>query len=414
MPNTLKGLKEPRDIRREFPIFVHNKDLVFLDNASTTQKPAQVIQCLKDFYEHSYANIHRGVYRLSEEATRRYEAVRDKVAFFLGGVESREIIFTSGVTDSINLIAFSWCQKFLKPGDEILLTVLEHHSNLVPWQLAAERSGAHIKYIPLTPEHRLDCEKARELITTKTKIVSFAHVSNVLGTISPIKHLIELAHSVGAIVVIDGAQAVPHFDVNVLDLDCDFYAFTGHKLLGPSGVGVLYGKAKWLEAMPPYRGGGQMIRSVKLEGSTWADIPYKIEAGTPPIADVIGLGAAIDYLQTLDRVKSLAHDLHLGNRLLAFLATKHDVRTFVKDSTDWVGVVAFHHKGIHPHDMSAFMDAHQVCVRGGHHCAEPLMKFLGVPATLRVSAYIYNHESDIEIFMRAFHEAEKTFNHSDS
>jgi len=401
----------PETIRSRFPVF-NDKDrpLHYLDSAASSQKPAGVIERIQQCYSQEYANIHRGVYQLSEKATFAYEATRDKLATFLGGVSRQEVILTTGTTEGINLIARTWGEENLRQGDEILLTIAEHHSNIVPWQILAEKTGAVVRFIPLREDLRLDMDKARSMINEKTRVVAFAHVSNVLGTIHPVRELISLAKSVGAITVIDGAQAVPHFSVNVRELDCDFYSFSGHKMLGPSGVGVLYGKEALLDAMPPFMGGGDMIASVTTKGSTWNELPYKFEAGTPPIVPVTALAPAIDFLETTDLPAALNHDLNLAGQLIDALKDRPGLRLFANGSReDWVGIVTFFHETIHPHDMAAIQDSHHVCVRAGHHCAQPLMNWLGVPATTRVSPYLYNTQEDIDAFLNAYEEAEKLF-----
>lgn len=402
------------NLRAQFPFFSHPKtqSLAYLDNAATTQKPLRVIERLRTYYEHQNANVHRGVYKLSEEATLYFEGTRKKAAEFLQAPNTKDIVFSSGTTASINLIAQSWGGMDLKAGDEILLPISEHHSNIVPWQLIAQRTGAILKFIPLNESYRLDVEAAQKLVSKRTKIITMAHVSNVLGIIHPIEQLIALAKDCGAISVIDGAQAIPHFDVDVKALDCDFYAFSSHKICGPTGVGVLYGKTKQLASMPPFLGGGDMISKVSISGSSWKEPPHRFEAGTPNIADIIAMGEAIDFLGSFDRKAALKADISLGVKVLEFLKTKKQVRLFTQTSKtvqDWVGIVPFFHQVIHPHDMAAIQDAAGVCVRAGQHCAEPLMDALGVSSTTRVSPYIYNNESDITRFMEAFEKAENIF-----
>ena len=396
-------------VRSLFPIFNQQEKLHYLDSAATSQKPQVVIDAVKEAYSSLNANVHRGVYRLSESATRAFEGTRDKVASFLGNVKREEVIFTSGTTAAINLIARAWGESEIKSGDEIVLTVAEHHSNLVPWHQLAEKTGATIKYIPLNDKLRLDLDAAKKLITDKTKLVACAHVSNVLGIIHPIEHIISLAKQVGAKTLIDGAQAVPHLEIDVKSLDCDFYCFSSHKVLGPTGVGVLYGKKQVLDAMPPFLGGGDMIESVSLEGSTYAPLPYKFEAGTPPIAQVIGLGAALDFLTGLDRKSALLHDRQLGMYAFEALKDNPHMTLHVHPGDDWIGTITFTHKIIHPHDLAAFQDSHGVCIRAGHHCAQPLMSVLQSPATTRMSPYLYNNRSDIDAFLDAISKAEQVF-----
>jgi SufS family cysteine desulfurase len=395
-------------LRELFPMFARDPELVYLDSAATSQKPRSVIERMDQYYSFENANVHRGVYQLSEEATRAFEGARATVARALGAAE-KEIIFTRGTTEAINLAAFSAGQAFLQAGDEIVLTVAEHHSNIVPWQLAAARHGAKVRFIPLRDDKRLDLDAARQIIGPKTKIVALAHISNVLGIIHPIREVIALAKAVGALTLIDGAQGVAHLPIDVKELDCDFYAFSGHKMFGPTGIGVLYGKAERLDAMPPYQGGGDMIEQVTLEGSTWNVLPSKFEAGTPNIAGAIGLGAAFEFMDNLDLSGTLAHDRQLGLELLEGLKEFPGVKTFVQPGPDWIGIVTFVHRDVHPHDLAAVCDSERVCIRAGHHCAQPLMQVLGVPATARVSPFLYNEHRDIERFLGALRKAEKLF-----
>jgi cysteine desulfurase / selenocysteine lyase len=394
---------------QDFPIISENKEIVFLDSAASSQKPQVVIDRISRYYEKENANIHRGIYALSENATAEFETARKKISNFLHVPDENEIIFTKGTTESINLVAMTWGRKFLNKDSEVVLSVCEHHSNIVPWQILKDEIGFEIKYIPLTDDHRLDVEAAGRLITEKTKLVSIGHVSNVLGVIHPVEKIIELAKHVGARVFLDGAQGVPHLDVDVKKLDCDFYCFSAHKILGPTGVGVLYGKREVLESMPPFHGGGDMIETVALEGSTWADIPHKFEAGTPNIAGVIGTGVAVEYLMSLDRDAALKHDVQLGSYLLEKLDKFEHVKVFVNHTSDWVGVVTFAHDQIHAHDLAAMCDREGVCVRAGHHCAMPLLKELGVSSTLRASPYIYNTKGDMDKLIEALKKAEELF-----
>ena len=396
-------------VKSQFPIFHQQEKIHYLDSAATSQKPQLVINAVSEAYSKLNANVHRGVYRLSEAATNAYEQTRDKVAYFLGNVKREEVIFTSGTTAAINLVARTWGESELQVGDEIVLTVAEHHSNLVPWHQLAKKTGASIKYIPLKSDFRLDLEAAKQIISHRTKLVACAHVSNVLGIIHPIKEIIALAKQVGAKTLIDGAQAVPHLASNIVELDCDFYCFSSHKMLGPTGVGVLYGKKALLDSMPPFLGGGDMIATVSLEGSTFAPLPYKFEAGTPPIAQVIGLGAAVDFLSSIDRKSALEHDRQLGQFALESLAKNPHINLHTQGGDDWIGTVTFTHKVIHPHDLAAFQDSQGVCIRAGHHCAQPLMSILKTPATTRMSPYIYNDRSDIDAFLTAIAKAEEVF-----
>lgn len=396
-------------IRSQFPILASPNPISYLDNAASSQKPQRVIDRTSQYYAFEHANVHRGVYKLAEKATAEYEKVRAQAAAFLGGVDKQEIIFTSGTTQSINLIAQTWGRQFLKEGDEILLTIAEHHSNIVPWQMLAASHGLKIKFIPLDENFRLDLQSAKRLLSKRTKLLAFAHVSNVLGVIHPVKELIKLAKEVGAVTVIDGAQSIPHFDVNVRDLGCDFYAFSSHKMCGPTGVGVLYGRKELLSIMPPYQGGGEMIAKVSVDGFTPNVLPFKFEAGTPNIAGVIGLGEALAFLKSFDRAELLAADLALSKKFLAALSGNKNIKVFLTETRDWVGVLSFHHSKIHPHDIASMLDMENVCVRAGHHCAQPLMTFLNVPATTRVSPYLYNNEDDLNKFLVGMEKAEKLF-----
>jgi SufS family cysteine desulfurase len=396
----------PTSIRDAFPFLKQETAIHYLDNAATSQKPQRVIDRMMHFYSFETSNVHRGVYKLAEQATAFYEGARKQIAYFVGEVDPREIIFTSGTTDSINLVAQSWGGTFLKAGDEILVTIAEHHSNKVPWQMVAKARGAKVVFAPLNEHHRVDLNATKKLINKRTKIVAFAHVSNVLGVIHPVKELVALAKQVGAITVIDGAQAIPHFDVNVRDLDCDFYAFSSHKMCGPTGVGVLYGRLQHLEAMPPYRGGGEMIRTVTTEESTWNQVPHKFEAGTPHIGGVIGLSEAVAFLQNLDREKIFSDDVELAKKFMKELKKYKEVKIFVDSTEDWIGTISFHHNSIHPHDIATILDSENVCVRAGNHCAQPLMRFLGVPATTRISPFLYNDDQDLEKFVIGFKKVE--------
>lgn len=394
--------------RDDFPIFKQNKDLCYLDSAATSQKPNVVIEAIDRYYRSQNANVHRGIYHLSEQATEAYEQARCKAQGFIGARHAHELVFTKGTTESINLVASSWCDANLKAGDEIVLSVAEHHANIVPWQMAAKKAGATVKYIELTHDYRLDLDHAASLISEKTKLVAIAHVSNVLGVIHPIKDLIALARKVGAKVLIDGAQGAVHLPVDVKALDCDFYAFGGHKVLGPTGIGILYAKEEILEKMPPYQFGGDMIETVTTEGSTWAELPNKFEAGTPNIAGAVGLGVALDYLSQLPRKHLLEHERRLGTRCLEALESE-GAKVFAKPGDDWVGIVSFSHPKMHPHDIASVCASDGVCVRAGHHCAQPLMKVLGVGASSRVSPFLYNNDDDIDRFIKSFKKARDLF-----
>jgi cysteine desulfurase/selenocysteine lyase len=385
-------------VRQDFPILhqeVYGKPLVYLDNAATTQKPRVVIEAIRTYYERDNANIHRGLHALSERATDAYEKTRAKVCRFLGAREEREIVFTRGTTESINLVAASYGRQVLRPGDEIVVSTLEHHSNIVPWQLACEWTGARLRVIPITDAGELDLQQYEQLLGPRTKIVAISHVSNALGTINPIKRIVEAAHSVGARVLVDGAQAAPHLPIDVVDLGCDFYAFSGHKVFGPTGAGVLWGRAELLEEMPPYQGGGEMIRSVSFERSTWNRIPHKFEAGTPAIADVIGLGAAIDYVTSIGLPAIGEHERDLLEYATAQLRGIPKVR-IVGTAREKASVLSFVIDDIHPHDIGTVLDREGVAIRAGHHCAQPLMQRLGLSATARASFALYNTRAEVD------------------
>jgi cysteine desulfurase/selenocysteine lyase len=384
----------PQKIKNDFPIFT-DSDLVYLDNAATSQKPQSVLDAVYSMYKEANANVHRALYSLGSEATERFENSRKKVANFIGA-DSKEIIFTSGTTESINLLARS-LGNTLKPGDEILISEMEHHSNIVPWQMAAQRTGATLKYLSITDTGELDLTNPENYFTSNTKIVSLTHMSNVLGTINPIKYLAKLAHDVGAILIVDGAQGASHIPVNIKELDCDFYAFSGHKMLGPTGIGVLWGKTELLEEMEPFMGGGEMINTVTMESSTWNDIPYKFEAGTPNFAQAVGLGAAIDYLENIGMNEIADHENTLTQYAMNKLNNVDGLRIH-GSAKDRGGVISFNVDGIHPHDLAQFLNEDNIAIRVGHHCAQPLLKKLGETATARMSFYVYNDESDVDKF----------------
>ena len=387
-------------IRADFPILsrkVYGRPLVYLDNAATSQKPQQVIQALVDYYEGYNANIHRGVHALSVEATDRYEEARAKIGRFINAPTPEHIIFTRNTTESINLVSRTWAVSNLKQGDEILLSEAEHHSNLVPWQWVAQETGAVLKYIRMAPDYTLDISDMDSLVTSKTKLVSVTQMSNVLGTIVPVKPLVDAAHRVGALVLLDAAQSVPHMSVDVQDLDCDFLAFSSHKMCGPTGIGILYVKGSVLEEMQPFLRGGDMIREVYLDRSTWNDLPARFEAGTPNIADAIGLGAAVDYLNDLGMDNIRAHEVQLTSYALERFKDLEGVTPFgTTDMDARGGVISFHAPEVHPHDMGTALDQLGIAIRTGHHCAMPLMKVLQVPATARASFYIYNTEEEVD------------------
>jgi len=404
---------DPEIIKRDFPIFkrrVYGKPLIYLDNAATTQRPRQVIEAILEFYENYNANVHRGVYRLSVEATEAFENARAKVAKFINAKDS-EIVFTKNATEALNLVAYSWGLSNLKKGDRILLTEMEHHSNIVPWQIIAKYTGAVIDYIPFDEEGLLIKEEIDRLLNLGPKIVSITHASNVLGTINNVKEIVEKAHKVGAIAVVDAAQSVPHMPVDVKEIGCDFLAFSGHKALGPLGVGVLYGKRDLLEEMNPFLGGGDMISRVYLSSAEWNELPWKFEAGTSSVADVIGLGAAIDYLNSIGMDKVRAHEVKLTEYALKRLSEVPDIKIYGPRDLDKRGaVISFNLHTIHPHDLATILDEEGIAIRAGHHCAMPLMSKLGVAATARASFYIYNSESDIDALIEGIYKARRIFN----
>ncbi len=384
-----------KNIRRDFPIFANQPDnFVYLDSSATTLKPQSVIDAVAGYYSKYSANVHRSIYAIGEEATAEYEGSRLKVAKLIN-TDSKSIIFTRGTTESINLVAYTWARKNIKAGDEILLTEMEHHSNLIPWQLCAQETGAILKHIPFNEDGTLDLSDPEKWFTHKTKLVSVIHQSNVFGTVNPIKDIIKIAHDVGAIVLVDAAQSVPHQTVDVQDMDCDFLAFSGHKMLGPTGVGVLYGKPELLEAMPPFLGGGEMIRTVSLNDSTWNDIPWKFEAGTPNIAQAIGLGAAVDYINQIGMETIHNREQELLNYALEKMQEIPGINIYGAAQKRGA-VISFNVENIHPHDLAQFLDNDGIAIRAGHHCAQPIMKKLGVPATGRASFYVYNSKEDVD------------------
>ncbi|MGH2529359.1 MAG: cysteine desulfurase [Actinomycetota bacterium] len=406
------GALDVARIREDFPILartVGDKPMVFLDSAATSQKPRQVIEAESDFYERHNANVHRGIYMLSEEATELYEGARAKIARFIGASDPATIVFTRGTTESINLVAHAWGRKFLKEGDEILLTDLEHHSNIVPWQLAARDTGAVLKYIPLTDDGLLDLSELGSLLTERTRILSVSGMSNSLGTLPPVRQLAEAAHAVGAVVCVDGAQRVPHVPVEVSELDCDFLSISGHKMLGPTASGGLYARRELLEVMDPFLGGGHMIEEVFHDYSTWNEVPYKFEAGTMNIAQEVGLGAAVDYLEALGMDAVRAHEEEITayaiDRLLDAGATVFGP----KDVSVRGGAVSFWYKDVHPHDLATILNEEGVAVRAGHHCNQLVMRRLGVPATTRASFYVYNTNQEVDVLIAALARAEEVF-----
>jgi cysteine desulfurase/selenocysteine lyase len=409
--HTANGTFDVNAIRKDFPIlsqFVHGKPLVYIDNAATTQKPNAVIEALEKYYREQNANIHRGVHYLSEEATDAYEQAREKVKTWINAAEAREIIFVRGTTEAINLVASSFGKKFIKAGDEIIISAMEHHSNIVPWQIACEDRGAKLRVIPVNDAGELLLDEYEKLLSDKTKLVAVVHISNVLGTVNPVKQIVAMAHAHGVPVLVDGAQAVPHTNVDVRDLDCDFYAFSGHKIYGPTGVGVLYGKAKWLEQMPPYQGGGDMIRSVTFEKTTYNILPYKFEAGTPNIAGGLGLGATLDYLGGIgmDAIAKYEHGL-LAHATTA-LSTVEGLR-IIGTAKEKASVISFELENVHPHDIGTILDKEGIAIRTGHHCAQPLMQRFGVPATARASFAFYNTWEEVGALVEALARVKEIF-----
>ena len=401
-------------IRADFPILQRTvrggKPLVYLDSAATSQKPASVIEALAGFYRTSNANIHRGIYELSEEASVLYEEARAKVARFIGAARAEEVIFVRNTTEAINLVARVWGTTQLRPGDVVVTTILEHHSNIVPWhQLAAER-GIVVRFVDIDDDGRLRLEQLEQLLRNEpVKLVTVTHVSNALGTINPIREIARLAHDAGALLLVDGAQSVPHLPVNVRELGADFLAFSGHKMLGPFGIGVLWARYELLQALPPFLGGGGMIRTVTTEGFTPGDIPARFEAGTPSVADAVALGAAIDYLETTGMAAIRQHERALLAYALPRLEEIPGIRLFGPVGDDRAGVISFMLGDVHPHDVAAILDQHGVAVRAGHHCTQPLMRRLGVVATTRASFYLYNHEGDVDRLVEALEEARRVF-----
>jgi cysteine desulfurase / selenocysteine lyase len=385
-------------IRGDFPALhqqVHGMPLIYLDNAATTQKPYQVIKALEHYYRWDNANIHRAVHQLSERATENYEAARNKVQRFINAAQREEVVFVRGTTEAINLVAQSFARPRLRAGDEILISYLEHHSNIVPWQIVCEQTGAKLRVAPINEAGELILEEYERLLSSQTRLVAIAHASNALGTLNPISRVIELAHGRGVPVLVDGAQAVPHMPIDVQQLDCDFYAFSGHKMIGPTGIGVLYGKREWLEAMPPYQGGGDMIRSVSFGKTLYNELPYKFEAGTPAIAEAIGLGAAVDYLAALGMDKVAAYEQGLLAYATQTLAQIPGVR-LIGTAQEKVGVLSFILEEVHPHDMGTVLDREGIAIRTGHHCAQPVMERFGVPATARASFAFYNTQAEVD------------------
>jgi len=398
-------------VREDFPILAAGPDgrrLIYLDNAATTQKPRRVIDAVREYYETSNANVHRGAYALAVRATELYEAARERVAAFVGAWGPEAVVFTRGTTEAINLVASSWGRAHVRPGDSVVVTAMDHHSNLIPWQLLCRERDATLRMVEVSPEGAIDQEDLRAALAMGPRLVTFPFVSNALGTINPAAELVRMAHEVGAVVLIDGAQAAPHLPVDVRSLDCEFFAFSGHKMLGPMGSGALVAKPALLDAMPPYQGGGEMIARVWDDRATWNRIPHKFEAGTPNVAAAVGLAAAMDYLDALGRGAVAAHESALAREAMERLGELDGVRAFGPPG-DRAGVVSFSFAAIHPHDLATIVDQDGVCIRAGHHCAQPLMRRLGVPATARASFYVYNDSTDIEALIGALRKAATLF-----
>jgi cysteine desulfurase/selenocysteine lyase len=399
-------------LREDFPILqqmVHGKPLVYLDSAATSQKPEAVINALDTYYRTTNANIHRGIYQLAEQATEQYEGARKKVQKFVNAKSWREIVWTRNATEALNLVAYSWGRQNIRAGDEIVISLLEHHSNIVPWQLLAREKGVALKHIPADGQGRLDLSSLDQIITEKTKLVAVTMMSNVTGAITPLDQIISRAHAVGAVTVIDAAQSAPHMPVDVQKLDCDFLAFSGHKMLGPF-VGVLYGKKALLEAMPPFLGGGDMIRQVHLQESSWNELPHKFEAGTPAIAEAIAMGTAIDYLNALGMENVRAHEMELTAYALNKLAEVPTLRVLGPTQiAERGGLAAFEMQGVHPHDIAAILDRDAICIRAGHHCAQPLHDFYDLPATARASFYVYNTAEEIDALVASLRKVREMF-----
>lgn len=400
-------------VRKDFPILdretANGKRVIYLDSTATSQKPVQVIEAMNDYYRRSNANIHRGVHTLAEEATTMYEGARERIAKFINASSAREIIYTRNTTESINLVAYSWARANLKAGDLVVLTEMEHHSNLVPWHMLQAERGIELDFIPVTEEGLLDLEAYKTLLNRTPKLVSFTHMSNVLGTINPAAEIIKLAHTVGAVVLVDGAQSVPHLAVDVQALDADFYAFSAHKMCGPTGIGILYGKSALLEAMPPFLGGGDMIKEVKLRSFRPNTLPHKFEAGTPAIAEAVGFGAAVDYLTQVGMKDIAAHEHEITEYALDRLEEIPGVKLFGPSADKKGGVAAFTLEGVHPHDVAQILDQDGIAVRAGHHCAQPLHEKFGIPATSRASFYLYSTKEEVDMLVKGLYKVKEMF-----
>jgi cysteine desulfurase / selenocysteine lyase len=401
------------EIRKDFPILdretANGRRIIYLDSTATSQKPVQVIEAMNDYYRRSNANIHRGVHTLAEEATVLYEGARERIAKFINAAHSREVIYTRNTTESINLVAYSWARANLKAGDLVVLTEMEHHSNLVPWHMLQAERGIELDFIPVTENGLLDLDAYKTLLNRTPKLVSFTHMSNVLGTINPAAEIIKLAHAAGAVVLVDGAQSVPHLSVDVQALDADFYAFSAHKMCGPTGIGILYGKSALLDAMPPFLGGGDMIKEVKLRSFRANSLPHKFEAGTPAIAEAIGFGAAVDYLTKIGMTDIAAHEHEITEYALERLEEIPGVKLFGPSADKKGGVAAFTLEGVHPHDVAQILDQDGVAVRAGHHCAQPLHEKFGIPATSRASFYLYSTKEEVDMLVKGLYKVKEMF-----
>jgi cysteine desulfurase/selenocysteine lyase len=414
VPTTIPGAFSGTALRADFPVFERltatGKRLVFLDAAASAPKPKVVIDAVADTYAHHYANVHRGIYELSEDATSRFEAARRKVAAFLGAPSDREIVFVRNATEAINLVAYSWGRANVGKGDRIVTTQLEHHANIVPWQQLAAETGATLEYVAITDDGRLDMDDLRAKLATRPKLLAVAHVSNALGTINPIAEIVGLAHDAGALVLVDAAQSAPHMPIDIKALDCDFLAISGHKMLGPSGIGALWGRRDLLDSMPPFMTGGSMITRVTLEGTDWNEVPWKFEAGTPAIAETAGLAAAIHYLEDIGMANVRAHERHLFERAWTALGDVGGVRRLgPHDPDEHAGVISFVVDGVHPHDVATILDGEAIAVRAGHHCAQPVMQRYDLPATTRASFYVYNDLDDVERLIDGIRTVQRTF-----
>jgi cysteine desulfurase/selenocysteine lyase len=394
-------------IRKDFPIF--ETGIAYLDSANTSQRPRQVTSAMMEYFEKFNSNIHRAAYRIAEEATIRYEATREKVRAFINAASTKEIIYTRGTTEAINLVAYSWGRKNIKSGDLIVLTILDHHSNIVPWQILAAEKGAKIEFVDIDEKGELRQDQFAELLRRGPKLVAFNLVSNALGTINPAREMVAAAKAAGATVLVDGAQSTPHQPIDVRALGCDFYAFSGHKMLGPTGAGILYGRRELLEEMPPFMSGGDMIKTVRVEGTTYHDLPWKFEAGTQAIGEVIGLGAAVDYLSNLGMDAVRAHELEITEYAYEALSDVEGLTVYGPPPSRRAGVISFALDGIHPHDLATIADRDQVCLRAGHHCAMPLMTRLGIPATARASFYVYTQRDEVDRLVSSIREAQRIF-----